>query len=109
MIKAYKAWDVESCEFGSLVVFAENIKEAKKIAVSHEMFEDSRWIDVRVKRYPEMDEHYRGYPTIDWYNDQDRIALVSLGWSCLDPLLEECSGCPARSMCRETEIDEYGT
>ena len=102
-MKAYKAWDVENYECGSAVIFAENIKEAKKIAHWLETFEDSRWIDVRVKRYPEMDAHYRGNRTTDWYDAQDRIALVSLGWSCVEPLECECRECPARAICKREE------
>ena len=105
MIKAYQAWDCENDERGSVVVFAENIKEAKKIAVYNEAFEDSRWIDVRVKRYPKMDEHYQGRPATDWYDDKDRVALVSLGWRCIEPSMGECNECPARSMCRGMEDD----
>jgi len=102
-MKAYKAWDERSCEQGSTVVFAENYKEAKKIAFTTETCEDALWIDVRVRRFPQMDAHYRGLCEIDWYNAQDRIALVSLGWSCIEALPFECSRCVARKICRGEE------
>lgn len=97
-MKAYKAFDAKAVEQCSTVVFAENSREARKIAFSTETCEDAEWIDVRVQRFPQMDEHYRGLPEIDWYNEQDRIALVSLGWHCYEPSFE-CDTCPARQMC----------
>lgn len=100
-MKAYKAWDA-TVDSGSTVVFAENLKAAKKIAACTEVCEDSEWIDIRVKRYPEMDQHYRGNPEIDWYDPEDRQALVALGWTCYEPLDDECEACPAFDICNFT-------
>ena len=102
-MKAYKAWDDRNWECGSTVVFAENCKQAKKIAFQTETFEDSLWIDVRVRRFPQMDAHYRGLSETDWYNTQDRIALVSLGWSCVEVFPSECLCCSAKKICRGDE------
>lgn len=97
-MKAYKAWDAAT-DCGSTVVFAENLREAKKIAFTTEVCEDAAWTDVRVKRYPEMDQHYRGNRVIDWYDPEDRRALVALGWRCYDPVENECAACPAFDIC----------
>ena len=102
-MKAYEAWTLSDCEGHLTVVFADNIKEAKKIAFYTETCEDSAWTDIRVRRFPEMDEHYRGLNEIDWYNDEDRCALVSLGWSCIEPCDWECEHCPAKDICYRME------
>lgn len=104
-MKAYLAWDSGMEEFGSTVVFAENRQEAKKIAFGTEACEDTAYIDVRVARLPQMDEHYRGYAEIDWYNPEDRKALVGLGWTC-EETSWECDTCEARHLCSKWEDEE---
>lgn len=104
-MKAYKAWDTRNVENCSTVVFAENGKEAKKIARSTEVCEDADYINIRVKRFPEMDKHYRGYVEVDWYDMEDRKALVRLGWMCLDTS-EDCDTCPAREFCGQWEGED---
>ena len=99
-MKAYEAWNIENCDRGNTVVFAENSRQAKKIAFSSEICEDAEWTSVRVRRLPEMDKHYRGFPEVNWDNAQDRRALVNLGWTCLEPLDSECKNCPAGDLCR---------
>lgn len=102
-MKAYLAWDVNSCDNCSTVVFAENASKARQQAFHSETCEDASYTDIRVKRFPEMDGHYRGVGEIDWYNPEDRKALAALGWSCFEPAEWECSSCPAKELCRETE------
>lgn len=104
-MKAYKAWDAKSCENISTVVFAETAQEAKKIACYTETCEDAAYTDIRVQRLPEMDGHDRGSSEIDWYDPEDRKALVALGWSCLETS-EECDTCPAKSACSHWEEAE---
>ena len=99
MIKAYKAWDEYSYEGYSTVVFAESASKAKMIALYSDACEDARFTDLRVKRLPEMDKHYRGYSEVDWDNPEDRKALVALGWSCLEPETWQCAACPAADTC----------
>lgn len=55
-MKAYEAWNIENCDRGNTVVFAENSRQAKKIAFSSEICEDAEWTSVRVRRLPEMDK-----------------------------------------------------
>lgn len=101
-LKAYKAWDEGSVEPYSTVVFAQDCKEAKKLARSTDVCENADYINIRVQRFPKMDDHYRGNPEIDWYDMEDREALVSLGWMCLETS-EECGTCPARTFCGHWE------
>lgn len=97
-MKAYKAWDARSYEEGTTVVFAENAKEAKRIASFSEQLQDADWIDIRVNRFPKMDKHYRGIDEIDWNNADDRKALVELGWTCIETSYE-CEYCVCKSIC----------
>lgn len=102
-MKAYKAWDEYNSEGYSTVVFAENASKAKAIAFSSEACEDARFIDIRVHRLPEMDQQYRGLSEIDWHNPEDRRALVTLGWSCLEAESWECRSCPANDICENAQ------
>ncbi len=97
-MKAYQAWDAGSCENCSTVVFAETAQAAKVIAQRTETCEDAAYTDIRVKRLPEMDGHDRGRSEIEWYDPEDRKALVALGWACLETSWE-CDTCPERSAC----------
>lgn len=104
-MKAYKVWDTKSLEFSSTVVFAKNSREAKKLALGTDACEDADYINVRVLRFPEMDSHYRGKTEIDWYDMEDRKALVSLGWMCLETS-EECDACPLKMICGQWEGED---
>lgn len=104
-MKAYKAWDTMNVEGYSTVVFAENAQKAKKVALGTDACEDADYIDVRVQRLPEMDSHYRGRAEIDWFDMEDRKALVSLGWMCLETS-EECDTCPLKMICGQWEGED---
>lgn len=107
-MKAYKAWDDALDENYSTIVFAENVREAKKIAFCCDALDDADWISVRVKRQPEADRLYKGKPEIDWWDAETRLALVrDLGWACLDPYELECEKCAAKPYCRHWEEDDY--
>ena len=101
-MKAYKAWNSVDCDGGSTVVFAETVLDAKKIAAHSETCEDARWIDIRVRRFKEMDVQYRGRDEINWYDMDDRTALVELGWSCYETSWE-CDTCPCKEKCDQWE------
>lgn len=104
-MKAYKAWDTRNVEGYSTVVFAENAQKAKKVALGTDACEDADYINIRVQRLPEMDSHYRGKTEIDWYDMEDRKALVSLGWMCLETS-EECDACPLKMICGQWEGED---
>lgn len=106
-MKGYKAWDEGADEQCSTIVFAENIREAKKIAMATDTCEDAKFIDIRVKRYKEADCLYKNSNEIDWYDEETRIALVKdFGWRCYDTSWE-CKKCTARKYCGWFEEDKY--
>lgn len=98
-VKAYKAYSTYT-EY-SVVVFAENANKAKSIAMNADGFEYERYIDMRAERLPNCDEFYKGKQTMDWYNDEDRRALVSLGWHCKYVDEWMCIICCANDICEE--------
>lgn len=104
-MKAYCVYDSASDDNCSTIVFAENPTQAKLIAQSTDACEDTRYIDIRVKRAPEADGLYKGNSEIDWYDDETSITLVrDLGWACWEPGFE-CDNCPAKRYCRWHEVD----
>ena len=80
-----KAWFVrEKDEFLSAVVFAETRGKARALARCTDACEDSNFCDIEVRRLPQMDKYYKeGKLEMDWYNPNDRIALVKeCGFQC---------------------------
>lgn len=104
-MKAYKAWDSEAVENYSTVVFAETARQAKVIAFGTETCEDANYTGIRVRRFPEMDGHDRGRSEIDWYDPEDRKALVAIGWSCFETSWE-CDTCTAKDICEKWEAEQ---
>ena len=105
-MKSYRACDNAAVENCMTIVFAENCREAKKIAFSCEVCEDAEFTNVRVQREPEADKLYKGHAEIDWYDAETRLALVrDLGWACLEPYYE-CETCPAKKYCRKADRQE---
>lgn len=104
-MKAYKVWDAKSVENYSTIVFAETARKAKVIAMATDACEDAAFIDIRVQRIPEMDDHDRGRSEIDWNDMEDRKAMVAIGWSCLETSFE-CETCPCRPECSHWEGEE---
>lgn len=99
-----KAWVVrdEYGDRGSTVVFAETRGKAHYLAMHTDVAEDSEWCDISVRRIPEMDARYTpGKIEMDWYDAEDRIALVKLGWYCFEfeYAIECCRSCPAAQWC----------
>ena len=106
-IKAWKVWDKLWWESGSTVVFAPTRGKARALALSTDTCEDIDFTAVGVRRFPEMDNAYRGRNEIDWYNMDDRLALVKLGWSCGEPDYDECKDCPVRDYCGQWEAYQH--
>ena len=104
MVNDMKAWRVrEKGEFCSDVVFAETRGKARALASSTDCCDYARFIDIEVHRMPQADKYYRdGKWHLDWWNTQDRIALVKdCGFVC-DPDYwdyEDCEICPAKEYC----------
>ena len=107
-MKAYKAWDERAFDPCSTIVFAESIKEAKKIAMATDTCEEANFIDIRVKRYKEADCLSKDSSEINWYDKETRIALVrDFGWRCYDTSWE-CESCEARQYCSWFEEERRG-
>ena len=101
-----KAWRVrdEAGEVGCCtVVFAETRGKAHALAMNTDCCEDAEWNDVSVKRLSAMDKMYKGRNEMDWFNAEDRIALVKeCGWVCSDEWVDyerDCPNCPAEEWC----------
>lgn len=99
-----KAWIVKvKYEPGTSVVFAETRGKAKSLARDTDYFTDFHFCDIEARRVPQIDKYYKdGKFEMDWYNPQDRLALVKeLGFVCdYDCFyLEECAHCSAQKYC----------
>ena len=95
-MKAYRVSDKNS--FYSTVVFAESSNKAKAIAMHTDACEDVPYTDIRTNRMPMLDKYYRGLNEMDWYDDNDRIAMVKDGnFHCFED--RECPNCPAKQYC----------
>lgn len=110
-----KAWLVRKHdERHATIVFAETRGKAKYIAMSTEACEDADYIDIECNRAQNMDKHYTsGKTEMDWFDPEDRIALVKdAGFSCdyADEDIDECSSCPAKDWCDmyQGRLDELG-
>lgn len=105
-MKAYVVWDSQCEDSCKTVVFSPTASQAKAIAMSSESFQDSDYINIRTRRYREMDGCDRGRREIDWNDAIDRQRLVSLGWSCAERS-SECDECPGKARCIQwAESDE---
>lgn len=106
-----KAWKVNAKdEFCSTVVFAETRGKAKSLALNTDCCEDTDFIDIEVKRFPEADKMYNGRKEMNWENQNDRLFLVKeCNWRCEDVEFEDCKKCIAKDYCSEYEYmaDEF--
>ena len=104
-IKAYRCW--EDYEMYSTVVFAESAGKARYIAINSDTIgEDLTFEDVRVRRIPALDGYYKGRREMDWYDPDDRLAMVKeAGYRCdddgFDP--DECEKCTGKEYCGKYE------
>ena len=99
-----KAWIVRAKdEFYATVVFAETRGKARALAMHTEACEDVDFIDIEVRRKPQMDKYYKdGKKEMDWFNSKDRVALVrDSNFRCSDEAfdIENCEYCPAKEYC----------
>ena len=97
-----KAWLVrEKDEFCATVVFAETRGKAKALAKYTDACEDCAFVDIEVRRVPQIDKYYKdGITELDWCNPQDRIILVKeLDFACEYAEQEKCEYCSAKQYC----------
>lgn len=94
-----KAWLVESADSGShsLSVIAETRNEAKKMAHYHDWLCDVDWIELRVTRQKEFDEHAELFGKCV-VNDsgagpEQAKVLRDLGWYEYDRSMTPCGSC----------------
>lgn len=102
-----KAWLIrneQSYENWCTVVFAETRGKAHALAMHSDCCEGAEWKDVRVTRLPVMDAMCKDRTEMDWYDPDDRIALVKeCNWECAEPEDDECLVCPANAWCGHYE------
>jgi len=98
-LKAYRVEDLDADCGCSTVVFAESRTRAKVLAMSTDTCEDAEYVHIRATRIPELDGNYRGHNEMDWYNTDDRRALVKLGWYCFEPDRDDCATCQVKEDC----------
>ena len=108
-MKAYQVYD--SDYYYSVVVFAESQTKAKSYALGIGELCDQDYIDLRVRRIKGLDKYYKPDKYyLDWYIDEDRLALVKdAGYHCEDPSFD-CKGCIARKYCdtiKEEAVSDY--
>ena len=106
MLKAYQVRD-KTENFYASVVFAETAGKARAAAMHTDACEDVPLVDISVRRIPALDSEYRGHIEMDWYDDQDRRALVKEGWHCEDTSWE-CDGCLCKDICGEYLDEQEG-
>jgi len=105
VMKAYVCRDkLES--FYSTVVFAETAGKARSRAMWTDACEDVEFVNITARRVPELDSCYKGYSEMDWDDDEDRRALVALGWKCWEPSEWECESCCAKDICTHVMGEE---
>lgn len=73
-MKAYQVWDIENYEGYQDVVFAENAKAAKTMGFGLENCSGAEWINMRVRRLPELDGME------DYTHKELMYELIKLGW-----------------------------
>ena len=103
-MKAWKVADRAGYSEYSCIVFAETPGKAVQEALGTDEFPYQDWdfIELKARRFPEMDKHYRGESRMDWDNAEDRVALVVEGGYTCDPdcaVLSDCEQCPAKDDC----------
>lgn len=100
-----KAWRcINADEFCATIIFAETAGKARYKAMhSDSIGEDLEFKDIIVRREKKLDEYYRGLDEMDWYDNDDRVAMVrEAGFYCgeyFDP--DECEKCAASKWCRQ--------
>lgn len=91
----------------STVVFAETAGKARAIAQGTDACEDLDFIDIRATRVRSLDSYYKGESEMNWYDPEDRVAMVRFAnfecsRECDDP---NCEPCPAKEWCGRYESD----
>ena len=106
-MKAYIVSDRNGDKGTCLVVFTETAGKAKAYGAHSEEFCDYGFTGIRANRCRELDRFYKGRSEMDWYDDEDRAAMVQYAnFYCsyeYDPADLECEECPGNKWCRRYE------
>ena len=113
IIKAYAVMD-KNCDTGySFIVYAESRGKAIRYAMEHcdDAFDDYEYTEMRAIRIKALDGYKDKMTTLDWHNENDRIAMVrNAGFHCSYEMEDgdlECEECLASEWCeRYKEIKE---
>ena len=108
-MKAYKISDLKGYADYSTVVFAETSGKAKAIAIHTDAFEDYEFTEISARRIPKLDKYYRGLDEMDWFDPDDRVALVKeANFFCsYEDDIEDlrCEDCPAKQWCERYGVE----
>lgn len=100
-MKAYCCQNI--WEICSTIVFAESAGKARYIAMNSDSIgDDLEFKDVRVRRVPQLDKYYHGLKEMNWYNSDDRFAMIRFaGFQCNEDTFEpyECKDCSGKEYC----------
>ena len=104
-MRAYKVFDREY--YYSVVVFAESPSKAKSYTYNHlDDLDGAEYTDLRARRIKRLDKYYKpDKKYLDWYIDEDRLALVKDGGYFCEELNFECDNCIARKYCEMIKED----
>ena len=107
-MKAYTASDRNGDEGITLVIFAESAGKAKAYAAQDDRFCDYGFTGIRVNRCKSLDQFYKGRPEMDWFDMDDRIAMVRYAdFRCSTELSDyecHCEICTARKWCGRYDL-----
>lgn len=108
-MKAYIIQDLRGYADYSTVVFAETNGKAKAIAITTDAFNDYEFTEISARRVPALDKYYRGKKEMDWFDSNDRVALVrEANFSCsyeYELADCDCETCPAKQWCDRYEVE----
>ena len=107
-MKAYHVTDRKGYSDYSVIVFAENRGKAISSALGTDEFPQYDWefTDLTARRVPALDKAYHGCWRMEWYDDDDRLAMIKdAGFYCdedsFDP--RECEECIGKDYCSRYE------
>ena len=110
-MQAYRVYCKDDWIPWSEIVFADRRSKAIVTALHYsDSFGDGSfdYTDLRAVRRPELDKYYRGVSIMDWYNPDDRLAMIKDGgFQCADDSFDpdDCERCVGKDYC--DRYDDY--
>ena len=107
-MKAYIIHDRDYVAEYSLIVFAESRGKAISYALGTDEFPygDYDFTQLSARRAKWADKYYHGSREMDWYNPEERLAMVrDGGYVCDDDSFDpdDCERCSAKDICEKYE------